>query len=92
MVYHVRNTAKSTRPLLIRKLLVPNTNYTLGLLTDEGEFMRLWEGFRIWTFFFDENLRGWSQARLVCLKLLPRGERYYKVDGKHLPRDDVLRA
>jgi hypothetical protein len=44
--------------LLIRKLLVPNTNYALGLLTDEGEFMRLWEGFRIQTFFFDENLRG----------------------------------
>jgi hypothetical protein len=37
--------------------------------------MRLWEGVRSWTFFFDENLRGWSQPRLVCLKLLSRGER-----------------
>jgi hypothetical protein len=92
MVHHVRNAAKSTRPLLIRKLLVPNTNYALGLLTDEGEFMRLWEGFRIRTFFFDENLKGWSQPRLVCLKLLSRGERCHKVGGKDLPRDDVLRA
>ena len=24
---------------------------------------------------FDENLRGWSQPQLVCLKLLSRGER-----------------
>jgi hypothetical protein len=58
MVHHVRNAAESTRPLLIRKLLVPETNYALGLLTDEGGFMGLWEGFRIQTFFFDENLRG----------------------------------
>jgi hypothetical protein len=78
--------------LLIRKLLVPNTNYALGLYTDEGEFMRLWEGAGIRTFFFNENLRGWSQRRLVYLKLLSRGERCHKVDGKDLPRDDVLRA
>jgi hypothetical protein len=44
--------------LLIRKLLVPNTNYALGLLIDEREFMRLWEGARIQIFFFNENLRG----------------------------------
>ena len=83
---------KSTCLLLIRKLFVPNTNYILGLLTDEGEFMRLWEGVGSWIFFFDENLRGWSQPWLVSLKLMSGSECYHKVDGKDPPRDDVLRA
>jgi hypothetical protein len=52
--------------------------------------MRLWEGIGI-RFFFDENLRDWSKPRLASLKLLSRGERYHKIDGKDLPRDNVLR-
>ena len=44
MVHHVRNAAKGARPLLVWNLLIPNTNYTLGPLTQKGKFIRLWEG------------------------------------------------
>jgi hypothetical protein len=37
----MQNAVKSAHPLLIRKLLVPNINYALGLLIDKGEFIRL---------------------------------------------------
>ena len=91
MVHHMRNATKSARPFVKWEPLVPYTDYTLGLLTDEGEFIRLWEEIGIRTFFFNENLRGWSPPRLASLQLLSRGERYHKIDSKDLPRDDGLR-
>ena len=92
MVPHVRNALKGARSLLIRKPLVSDANDTLGLLADEGKLTGRWEGLGSGRFLFDQIFGGWHRPWLASasLKLLSGGERNKKIDGRNLPRDDVL--
>jgi len=40
VVHHVRNAVEGASPIAVWKPLISDAKYTLGLLTDDGKFMR----------------------------------------------------
>ena len=69
IVPHVRDTRKGVRSLLVRKLLVPDTNDILGLFADDGKWIRRLEGLGSRRFVFEQTFRGLNRLRLASASL-----------------------
>jgi len=53
MVYYSRNAVEGANLIAVWKPLISDANNTLGLLTDDGKFIRRWEGIGSGRFSFD---------------------------------------
>lgn len=94
MVPHVRNAVEGARSLLVGKPLVSDAKNTLSLLTNDGKFDSRLGGLGSGIFPFDQIFEGWNRPWLASasLKLLSRGERDEKIDGRYLPSNDSLES